>query len=76
VGGEKPKSLETQYYACLKDIRARMDSTAVDPLINRFERAAKAATLPASQERSGQGTDTAANNMFGLAMIGRYLKGS
>jgi hypothetical protein len=74
--GESPQSLETQYYAWHRDTKAKLASAAADPLIRRLERAAKAATLRDSQGGTDQGTDTTANNLFGLAMIGRSLNGS
>jgi hypothetical protein len=74
--GENPQSLETQYYTWHRNMKAQLKAGAADPLIRRFERAAKAAALRDSQKRTDHGTDTTANNLFGLAMIGRSLNGS
>jgi hypothetical protein len=73
--GENPQSLETQYYTWHRDMKARLKAGAAAPLGRRLERAAKAAAVRA-QRRTDHGTDTTANNLFGLAMIGRSLNGS
>jgi hypothetical protein len=66
-----PRSLETQYYAYLRSIKAKLKAAKAtpDPLMLRLKRAAKAAQMGDSQKA------LRSERMFGLAQLGRSLGG-